>query len=135
MMRTLAHRILCLATLASLAIALAAVEQPALGADTPVKKMLSKRVRRLPAYYTPVVTAEQREKIYKIQEEYQAKISPLEMQLKDLRKERDEKIAAMLTAEQKKQVEEAAAKAMEKRTAKPAEKPLATPPAESKPEK
>jgi Spy/CpxP family protein refolding chaperone len=135
MKRTFARRVLCWAALASLAVAFASVDQPVLGADAPVKKMLSKRSRRLPANYAPVVTEEQREKIFKIQEEYQAKIAPLETQLKELRKERDDKIAAVLTAEQKKKIEEAAAKAKEKKAAKPAETTPAAPPAESKPEK
>ena len=126
MVRTFTSRFLCWATLASLAVAFAAVTQPALGADGPVRKTLSKR-GRLPAHYAPVVDEKQREDIYKIQEEYRPKIEALETQLKALKKERDDKIAALLTAEQKKLVEAA--------KAKPAETAPAAPPVEKQPAK
>jgi hypothetical protein len=132
MVRTFAGRLLCWATLVSLAVAFAAVEQPTLGADAPRR---ARGLRsRLPAHYASVVNDEQREKIYKIQEEYRPKIEALETQLKTLKKERDDKIAAVLTAEQKKQVEAAAAKAIEK-PAKSAETAPAAPPAAQKPAK
>jgi Spy/CpxP family protein refolding chaperone len=126
MLRTTSSRIVSCLMVLSLTVAFASVEQPALGADT-VKKVLPKRVRargRLPDHYGEVVTEEQREKIYEIQEEYRPKIEPLETQLKALKDERDAKIAAVLTPEQKKKVEEADANAKEKAkamSAKPAE--------------
>ncbi len=135
MVRTFARHVLCRAILVSLAVALTAVERPALAADAPIKKTLSQKLRgRLPHYYAAVVHDEQREKIYQIQEEYRPKIEALETQLKTLKKERDAKVAAVLTAEQRKQVEEAAAKAKANR-AKPAENAPATPPAKQKPSK
>jgi hypothetical protein len=91
-----------------------------------------KRVRakgRLPNYYADVVTEKQREEILKIQEEYKPKLDALQAQLDALKKERNEKISGVLTADQKKKVEdaEAAAKAKKKtdekkdEPAKPAE--------------
>lgn len=78
---------------------------------------------QLPAYYAKVVTPEQREQIIKIQEEYQPRIEALEAQLRALINERNEKIEAVLTPEQKKQIEEAkaAAKAKKKKPLQPAE--------------
>jgi len=70
---------------------------------------------KLPAYYAKVVTPEQREQIIKIQKEYQPKIDALQAQLKALINERNEKIEALLTPEQKKQIEEATAAARAKR--------------------
>lgn len=98
-----------------LAVAVTAV-QPVQGDDatapakTPVVK---KRVfgRRLPSNYSKVVNEEQKEKIHKIQEEYQPKIDELQKQLDAVKKERDAKIAGVLTPEQQKQVEDAKVKA------------------------
>jgi len=98
--------------LLSLAVAFAAVERPSLGAEGKVMKKVRAK-GRLPNYYDQVVTDEQREKIYAIQEEYKAKIDPLEEQVKALKKEQDAKIAAVLSPEQKKKVDEAAVKAKE----------------------
>jgi Spy/CpxP family protein refolding chaperone len=139
MLRTTIGRLACRTTLVTLAVALATVEQPVLRADGPVKKAMAKRGRRLPAHYAHVVTDAQRETIYKIQEAYQPKIDALQSQLNALKTERDEKIKAVLTPEQRKQVEEAAAKAKKTgskpRAATPAENTPATPPAEPKPAK
>jgi Spy/CpxP family protein refolding chaperone len=130
MVRTFASRVLCWAILVSLAVALVAVEQPALAADGAgtVKRMLSKQ-RRLPRHYAQVVTETQRETIYKIQEEYQPKLDALEAQMKTLTKERDQKIEAVLTPEQKKKIDEASGKAKDKS----AEKAVPAPAAEPKP--
>jgi hypothetical protein len=128
MVRSFARLSLCSAMLVSLTVTFAAIEQPALGADAPVKKVLSKRGRgRLPANYAPVVNEEQRQKIYKLQEEYQPKIEALETKLKAMKKERDDKIASVLTAEQKKQITEATGKTKGQPTP-PAANPPATPP-------
>jgi Spy/CpxP family protein refolding chaperone len=123
------------------AVAFAATALPALG-DGPVKQALRKGRRALPAHYGPYVTEEQKEKILKIQDEYGPKIDALNEQIKTLKKERDDKIAAVITPEQKKQIDEAAAAAKAKRkgaTPAPAPKPTepapATPPAEPQPPK
>ncbi len=136
MMRTIAVRLVCWMTLISLAVVLAAAEQPVLGAEgkTLVKKVLGKKGHRLPPHYAQVVDEKQRAEIYKIEDEYQPKIEALQEQLNALKQERDEKISALLTPEQKKQIEEAAAKAKANRkskrqpAAKPSEQTPAAPP-------
>jgi hypothetical protein len=114
-------------TLVSLVIVFATAEQPVLGAEgkTAVKKVLGRKGRRLPAHYAQVIDEKQREEIYKIEDEYQPKIEALQKQLAALKHERDGKISALLTPEQKKQIEEAAAKAKANRKSKgqPAAKP------------
>ena len=84
----------------------------------PVKRVLGRRGRHLPPYYSQVVDEKQREEISKIQDEYEPKIEDLQKQIDALKKERDEKIAAVLTPEQKKQVEEARTKAKTNRKSK-----------------
>ena len=139
MARTKLGRLAYWTMLVLLAVAFATVEKPVSGADgkTPVKKILGRKGRRLPSYYGSVVNEKQREEIYAIQEEYQPKIEALQNQLSAMKKERDEKISAVLTAEQKKQVEEAAAKAKHKpkdvQPAKPAKEVPATPSADPPP--
>lgn len=140
MVRTMLSRVVCWTTLLSLAVVFATSEQGVLRADGPVKKAMAKRARRLPRYYDQVApTDEQREKIDKIQEEYAPKIAKLQAELKALRQERDEKIAAVLTPEQKKQLEEAKTKAKAEKAKPKAEKPAeespAPPPAEPAPAK
>jgi hypothetical protein len=78
---------------------------------------------RLPAYYTEVVDEKQREAIYKIQQECEPKIAELRTQLEKLTKERDAKVAALLTPEQQKKVADLQAAAKIKRDEKkPADK-------------
>ncbi len=85
--------------------------------------------RRLPPYYGQVVTPEQRKQIYAIQDEYGPKIDALRKQLEALIAERDEKIAALLTEVQRKEV----ARLQEEAKAKRAPKEKAVPPGETKP--
>ncbi len=142
MIRTAVARLACWIALVSLAGSLPIVERPVLGAEgkPPVKK-LSRRGHRLPAHYAKVVNDKQRQEIYRIKDEYQPKIEALQNQLNALKKERDKRIAALLTAEQKKQIEEAVAKAAANRkskrksAAKPAEQTPAAPPATPAPVK
>jgi hypothetical protein len=101
-------------------------------ADAQSGARVIKKIRkgRLPNYYADVVTEKQRDEIYKIQEEYKPKIDALKAQLEALNKEMNEKITAVLTADQKKKIEDAATAAKAKRgkeekpaePAKPAEK-------------
>ena len=120
MMRTIATRLGCWLMPIALVMVFAAVERPVLGAEEspPVKKAAGKKGYRLPPHYAQVITEEQRGKIYKIDDEYQPKIEAPQKQLDTLRKERDEKISALLTAEQKKQIAAAAAKAKANRKLK-----------------
>jgi Spy/CpxP family protein refolding chaperone len=143
MVRTTVGRLVCWMTLVSLAVVFATVEQPVLRADGPVKKALAKRGRRLPKYYDQITTTpEQQKAIQKIQDEYDPKIDELDAKLKALKKERKDKIDAVLTPAQKKQIEDAKDKDKENKAkekaakaaaSKPAEKTPATPPAEQTP--
>jgi len=133
MRRSIGARALSWTTLASLTILLAGTHRPVLGqdeateAEPAVEKPAEPAVEkteafrgRLPNYYRFVVDEKQREAIYKIQEEYAAKIDALKAQLAALTKERDAKVAAVLTPEQLKEVEQRAAEAKAKREAKKA---------------
>jgi hypothetical protein len=110
MSQTRTGRLLCQAALVLLVAAFATADRPVWGAkgDASVKGASAKKSHRLPAYYGSVVTEKQREVIYKIQDEYQPKIAALTEQLKALKNEQEAKIAAVLTEQQKKRVEEAA---------------------------
>jgi hypothetical protein len=103
----------------------ATVESPTKKETTAKKTDVKKPRGRLPAHYGQVVSEKQRETIYGIQAEYAAKIEVLETQLKTLKAERDKRMAAVLTAEQQKKVEDATAKARTKR-AKPVEQAAAS---------
>lgn len=86
------------------------------------KKEGEKKVRaeprgRLPAHYADVVTGEQREKIYAIQQKYAAQLEDLTEAIKALANDRDEEIEGILTPEQKDKVTKAAAAAKAKRKA------------------
>jgi len=87
---------------------------------------------RLPAYFSGVVTEEQRQKIYAIQKDFAAKIQPLRRQIGSLAKERDEQISALLTPDQKQKIQglkaaakkgQEAKKDAESKPAKPEAKP------------
>lgn len=79
------------------------------------KKRRRKPKGRLPAYYRTVVTPEQREKIYTIQEQYTDQIEDLQDQIADLKDKQKAEIVAVLTPEQKKKIDEIAAEAKAKR--------------------
>jgi hypothetical protein len=85
------------------------------------KAKTSKRkssAHRLPPYYSAVVDSTQRAKIYEIQDEYAAKLETLKAQLEMLTTERDERVAAVLSEEQRAKVEAMKAEAKNKRLAK-----------------
>jgi len=75
---------------------------------------------RLPNYFSGVVTDEQRTKIYAIQSEFDPKIKDLNLKLDALKKERDEKILALLTPEQRKKIDDLKAAAKQSREKKEA---------------
>lgn len=89
--------------------------KPAAGAAA---KPRAKPRGRLPAYYARVVSGDQRDKIYAIQQSYEAKIADLQAQLKALTDKRDAEVAAVLTADQKAKVDQLAADAKSKRAQK-----------------
>lgn len=70
---------------------------------------------RLPDYYIQVVTLDQREEIYAIQDRYWPKIDKLEVELADLRAKLKKEIEGVLTAEQRQQVKELEKAAEERR--------------------
>ncbi|HEX7449569.1 MAG TPA: hypothetical protein VF306_18575 [Pirellulales bacterium] len=86
--------------------------KPAAGAPAKVR---AKARGRLPAYYARVVSGDQRDKIYAIQQSYEPKIADLQAQLKALTDKRDAEIATVLTADQKAKVDQLAADAKAKR--------------------
>ncbi len=85
------------------------------GEKQTTKKKKRKFHGRLPAYYAKVVDDKQRKAIYVIQKEYKPKIDELKAQLATLTKERDEKILAELTPEQREKVAAARKAAQDKR--------------------
>jgi len=62
---------------------------------------------RLPAYYTDIVTDQQRAAIYLIQAKYQAKVTALNEQLLEIAKQQNDEIENVLTAEQKQMLKKA----------------------------
>lgn len=96
--------------------------------------------KRVPNYYATVVTAEQKEKIYAIQDEYEPQMAKLKAELTALDAKRDAAIESLLSAEQKAQVaklkEEAKTKkakpdAQAKAEAEPAKAPAEAAPAKA----
>lgn len=128
MSRAFALRIPAAIGLTCLAILFSAIDSNrAQDADTPAGAEAAsesaaekpKKARgRLPNYYRLVVDQKQREAIYTIQQEYAEKIATLKAQLNAMTKERNEKVAALLTPEQRQKVEQLAAEAKAKRERK-----------------
>jgi len=88
--------------------ATAAIQPEAAAPAQPVEAAAKKTFRnRLPMYFSPVVTTEQRKKIYEIQASYFEKISAMEAQLAALRKQQDADVLAVLTPEQQGEVQKA----------------------------
>jgi len=59
---------------------------------------------RLPTYFARVVTAQQREKIYDLQSQYQEQLDTLLEQVRKLEQQRDMEVFDVLTPEQQQQV-------------------------------
>lgn len=70
---------------------------------------------RLPAYFSAVVTTDQRKEIYDVQATYHEKLVALEEQIAKLKADRDKEVDAVLTAEQLVEVNEKRAAAAAKR--------------------
>ena len=87
-------------------------------------KAASKKLSgRLPPHFPEVVTPQQREAIYQIQGEYSPRIKELQTKLAALTKERADRIASLLTPEQKQKLEKAKETAAAKRAARAGGKP------------
>lgn len=78
--------------------------------------------RRLPPGYKEVVTEQQRETIYKIQDEFGPKLAELKGKLAELQGQQQAKIEAVLMPEQKAKLQQikAGSKRQQKRAAPPA---------------
>lgn len=72
---------------------------------------------QLPPYFAGVVDEKQREQIYQIQKEFAPKIADLKAQLEALIAQRDQKIAEVLTEQQRAAIETKKAEAKKKRAA------------------
>lgn len=72
--------------------------------------------RRLPTYYSRVVTQKQREDIYAIQDKYEAEMEAIRQQLDAKMKERDAEIQALLTADQLAEVQRLTDEAKQRRS-------------------
>ena len=79
------------------------------------KRKGSKFAAYLPPYYGEVVSDKQRDKILAVEDEFGPRIAALRTQLTALIKEQNEKMEAVLTAEQKQQIEQLRAAANSKR--------------------
>ncbi len=73
---------------------------------------------RLPNHYASVVTEAQREKIYGVQGKYAEQIKKLQEQLEALEAQRDAEIEAVLTPEQRQEVEKLSSAAKSKSKSK-----------------
>lgn len=72
----------------------------------------------LPFYYSKVVSPDQKEKIYAIQEKYDAELKAVKAKLKEIEDARNKEIDALLSPEQLKRLEELRAEAKTKAAAK-----------------
>ena len=109
--------LLAVAVLASGSLLWAAEES----APTKPKADASKKAetrRRLPPHYADVVTEEQREAIYKIQDEHAPEIEAQEAKLIAVRKKLDDAMREVLKPDQLKKVDEAAAAAAKRRASR-----------------
>ena len=86
--------------------------------ETAEKAKSQRSTRRLPTYYSRVVTQEQREEIYEIQETYNEELEAIEVELKKKQKERDLAIEAVLQPEQLAEVKRLLAEAQKRRAKK-----------------
>ncbi|MCA9174574.1 MAG: hypothetical protein KDB14_08810 [Planctomycetales bacterium] len=128
---TLARRLGWLALLLSLTLGIASVgaAQDAGPAADEKPAAATKFRGRLPAYFSRIVSQEQRQKIYEIQARFNEQVEALREQIVDLESTRDKEVREVLTPEQKKQVDEllAAAKAKRAGRAPATPEPGATP--------
>lgn len=117
MSRQCIWRVAQVSHLVAFAAAVAILAGPALAQEKPSAQKAKKPSVHMPIYYGQVIDPPQREKITAILVEFSPKINALKTQLEALTKERDEKVAAVLTPEQAKKVEQLKAAARAKRRA------------------
>lgn len=68
---------------------------------------------RLPKYFNRVIDGIQREKIYKIQGDFEKQIDELQAKIDDLKKQRDAEVFKLLTPEQQERIKDLAKEALE----------------------
>jgi len=110
--------LLAIALLASGSMVWAAEESAPSKPKSDASKPKSESRRRLPPHYSDVVTEEQREAIYKIQDEHAQEIEEQEAKLIAVRKKLDDAVRGVLKADQLKKVDEAAAAAAKRRASR-----------------
>ncbi len=81
----------------------------------PEKKVAKKPRGRLPAYFSAVVSAKQREEVYAIQGKYKTQLEELQKQIAALEEQRDKEVDAVLSPEQIAEVNKKRAEAEQKR--------------------
>ena len=80
--------------------------KPAAPVAAKTAKVRKKPRGRLPAYFSRVVTAKQREQIYSIQAKYNGQIKQLQQQIQSLVGQRDSEVEKVLSEEQRAEVEQ-----------------------------
>src|SRR4051812_18342021 len=78
----------------------------AMKADATAKADDAQVKGRLPAGYSKIVDAGQKQKIYTIQSKYDSQLDALKKQIQDLTAQRDAEIRGVLTADQQKKLDE-----------------------------
>ena len=115
-------KVLLLAVVAT-SLGLLVAGSPSIGQETKAgAKKSEKRKGQLPANYADVVSDEQRDKIYGIQEKYAKDLKALNEQLLVLTKKQNDEIEAVLTAEQKEKIDLARANTAAKKKKRAADK-------------
>ena len=94
---------------------LAQEEPPATRRAEAPPKPRPKSRGRLPMYFAQVVTSQQREQIYEIQDQFDQQIEELMLQVRALQQQRSEAVHAVLTPEQQKEVAAMVADARKRR--------------------
>ncbi|MBX9787307.1 MAG: hypothetical protein K2Y37_00195 [Pirellulales bacterium] len=82
------------------------------------EKPAAERRHRLPAHFADVITEEQREAIYKLQDEHAPEIEAQEAKLAALRKKLDDAVRGVLKPDQLKKIDELTAAAAKRRAAR-----------------
>jgi len=93
-------------------------QAPASAANTSAKASQDTFRPRLPMYYARVVDEKQRQKIYDIQRKYHPQIEALQKQLEELIAKRNAEIEAVLTPQQKAEIEKLRQEAATRRSEK-----------------
>ncbi len=119
-------KVLLLSVVAAALGMLVAGSPPSIGQENKASVKKSQKAKgRLPAYYSDVVSEEQKATIYGIQEKYAKELKPLNDQLLALTKKHNDEIEAVLTSEQKVKIDAARADATAKKKKKAADKKAA----------